>query len=141
MSEPTATQLIEHFRAQARKFEQLAQAIEQAANEYHKGSGASMSATATGRVVAKATIGQSEQPTLDKVRLYLHKKKARATDLAHHFATSENVIRLIVSMPDSGIVMGERGWLKLREQATEQLAPSEEHNSERRTFSLETHSK
>ena len=141
MSEPTATQLIEHFRAQARKFEALAQAIEQAANEYHKGSGASMSVNMTGRVVAKATVVPGE-PTVEKLRQYLQAKKARVNDLAQRFATSEAVIRQRVAQPDSGIVMGERGWLKLYQQSQtpseERPSPSEEHNG---TFSLRTESK
>jgi hypothetical protein len=59
----------------------------------------------------------SGQATPEAVRDYVSQKSARVADLARHFNTTENQIKVIVEDPENGLVFAERGWIKIASDA------------------------
>jgi hypothetical protein len=114
--EPTASDLISYFRAKAKEYEALAKSIEEAAREFpatvHFSGKATLQAVNSGTL----TVTRAAQPTVDNVRQSILDKGARIADLAQRFGTAESVIKDIVLTPDSGITIGDRGWLKVDAQ-------------------------
>jgi len=57
--------------------------------------------------------------TIENVREYLSKKGGRVVHLARHFGVSEGVMRALIESKDSGIVVKDRGWLRLAPKVIE----------------------
>jgi hypothetical protein len=55
------------------------------------------------------------------LRRYLSVKGGRPAHVAAHFKVPTEEIQRLVSLPDSGIVVAERGWLKLTEDGRTQV--------------------
>ena len=128
--------LIAHFRAKAVHYNELADTIEREARELGYGmnksvispdvyvSGDVQRRNWSGRVSPFPTKPQSGEVTIDSLKAYLKRKKARIRDLSYHFGVPDEVIRKIVEAPLSGIIIGDRGWLTL--DAQEPLFETEE---------------
>ena len=54
--------------------------------------------------------------TVETLKTYLQKKKARIRDLQIHFGVPEEEILEIVKDPLNGIIIGDRDWLQLSKQ-------------------------
>lgn len=105
-SDFTPQEVAAWLRERAEKFKEMADYLELSAS------------TPTGNSSTKLThrgaapILQDGSVTLDEIKKYLTEKRARVPDLAKHFRVPTNSITTLLT-PDSGVTVGDRGWLKL----------------------------
>src|SRR5438876_5867643 len=59
--------------------------------------------------------GTAQPVTPEMLRARLRRGSSRVPQLAKEFETDEESLRKMIKNPSNGIVMEERGWLKLRE--------------------------
>jgi hypothetical protein len=116
--EPTASELIAYFRGKAQEYERLAKSIEQAANAWPGTVPVTVKSTVNTAAniitrLSPGTVLTTIPPTVENIRKSIQDKGARVADLAQRFGTAESVIREIVSNPENGISIGDRGWLKV----------------------------
>jgi hypothetical protein len=92
------------FRYQAEKFNDVANFVDS-------------TFVSSNQLVGPVTLPlpQAEPFDRDTLRAAIKEKNSRVPDLAKRFQLPLHVIREAVKDPDNGIVVGLRGWLKLRE--------------------------
>lgn len=100
-------QFAKWLRAKAKRYTELANVLEE---EFSAG----------GTLVELVPV--SPQPndktiTVEQLRGYVSAKSGRPADLAKHFGVTPQVILAAVHSADSGLVVAERGWVKLADVA------------------------
>src|SRR6266481_2768434 len=111
MNSLTPQEIITWLRANGNKLLDAANAVEAA---FAQGEG-SVAVPSEGFDVSQGRTRFKRIVTPDLIRERLRKGHSRVPHLAKEFNAPEEMIRLIVTNPENGIVMKERGWLYLRE--------------------------
>jgi hypothetical protein len=104
MTDISDSQILQALKEKAKLYGKLASDFEKALN----GSVSSHTSSVTVRDRALPL-------TIELIRDYLQKKGARPGDLAKHFGCTDKDISKLVALPDSGVIVVERGWLKLED--------------------------
>lgn len=102
----TDNEIVAHFRAQADKYNQMADTIENG-----------LSAKPGGRRKRRVMTNNLPDPgplTVENVRKLVKMRGHRAADLAVRFKVSENKIADMIQNPKNGLVVGDRGWIKAK---------------------------
>jgi len=57
-------------------------------------------------------FSQNGKLSPELVKAYIAAKSQRVSGIAKHFNTSETNVRAIIDNPESGLQIGERGWVR-----------------------------
>lgn len=104
MSDLTPTQIAAWFRQQAAQFTQVADMVEAT----FKGGAPAPSAPAKNGHVVERLNGVTANEIKSAIRL----KGMRMADAAKHFHVPAENIEDVVKLPGSGLIIGDRGWIK-----------------------------
>jgi hypothetical protein len=103
MTKLTRLEVINWLRQEARKLTAVADSLEESMTPHYFGPDDSANGAAAPTV------------TPEMLRARLRKGSSRVPQLAKEFHTDQETLRRMIGNRNSGIVMEERGWLKLRD--------------------------
>lgn len=102
----TDNTIVAHFRAQADKYNQMADTIE---------NGLSAGQTRKKRAIRiNHNLPDPGPLTLDNVRKLVKARGHRAADIAVRFKVPVRKIEELIANPKNGLVIGSRGWIKAK---------------------------
>ena len=104
ISSLTPTDIVKWFRLQAKVFTQMADTVESTFK-------AASVAKPMGEQLPIPTMGTV---TLEQIKDALNKKPMRAATLAKQFSVEAHVVKKIINAKDSGVIVGNKGWLSVK---------------------------
>lgn len=111
----TPSQITAGLLSMATRFESRAAVLRQAAEAIRSGDSELTPSSGSAGSDSRGGGRSTQDVTPASIRSVIKLRGMRPADLAGHFHTTQEVVRSAIEAPDSGLVIGTRGWVKRKE--------------------------